>query len=119
MKQIALAAILAVLATAASGGGADVLGAQLRCDAARLCDIDVTVRHADEGWQHYADHWQVLRPDGRILGTRVLLHPHDREQPFTRSLRGLKIPPEVMEVRVRAHDKVHGLGGAEVTIAVP
>ena len=43
----------------------------------------VTVQHADTGWDHYADAWEVLAPDGTVLGTRTLLHPHTDEQPFT------------------------------------
>jgi hypothetical protein len=41
----------------------------------------VTVRHADEGWEHYADCWEVLTLDGEVLATRELAHPHDNEQP--------------------------------------
>ncbi len=74
--------------------------------------LDVTVRHADEGWSHYADRWEVLTPAGEILGERVLLHPHEHEQPFTRRLGGVTIPPGTDEVLVRAHDSVHGLGPA-------
>ncbi len=78
----------------------------------------VTVRHADEGWDHYADKWDVVAPDGRLLGTRVLLHPHETEQPFTRSLGGVAIPAEIDRVMLRAHDSVHGYGGAEVEAEV-
>ncbi len=79
----------------------------------------VTVRHGDTGWQHYADAWQVLGPDGAVLGTRVLAHPHVNEQPFTRSLSGVKIPANISKVRLRARDKVHGFGGAEVEVKLP
>lgn len=72
--------------------------------------FDVTVRHADSGWDHYADGWGIYAEDGRRLGYRELLHPHDGEQPFTRSLTGVKIPAGVTRVIVRAHDKVHGDG---------
>lgn len=78
----------------------------------------VTVKHADEGWDHYADAWEVVGPDGVVLGRRVLLHPHVEEQPFTRSA-DIVVPPEVGEVTVRAHDKVHGLGGREVVVRMP
>ncbi|WP_420409445.1 hypothetical protein [Hoeflea sp.] len=78
--------------------------------------FDVTVRHADDGWDHYADRWQVLAPDGTVLGERVLLHPHDTEQPFTRSLAGVDIPPDIRAVTLRAHDSRHGWGGAELQI---
>jgi hypothetical protein len=81
--------------------------------------FDVTVRHDDTGWDHYADKWEVLAPHGEILGTRTLLHPHENEQPFTRSLTGVAIPQTVSEVTVRAHDSVHEYGGKTATVKVP
>ncbi len=85
--------------------------------------FDVTVRHNDEGWDHYADGWDVVTPDGTVLKvnagdafTRVLLHPHENEQPFTRSQSRLTIPEGVTTVTVRAHCSVHGFGGREVTV---
>ncbi len=71
----------------------------------------VKVRHGDTGWEHYADAWRLLDTNGKVLGTRTLYHPHENEQPFTRSLSGVKIPPTLSEIDVQAHDKVHGWGG--------
>ena len=83
----------------------------------------VTVRHPDTGWEDYADGWDVLAPDGTVLKpdpdspfTRLLLHPHVDEQPFTRSQSRIAIPPGVSQVRVRAHDLVDGYGGREVLV---
>lgn len=83
----------------------------------------VTVRHPDTGWEDYADGWDVVTPEGTILKanpedefTRVLLHPHENEQPFTRSQSGLEIPDSVTQVTVRAHDLVDGFGGQEVVV---
>jgi hypothetical protein len=45
-----------------------------------------------------------------------LLHPHEAEQPFTRSLSGVEIPEDVGEVEVRAHDNVHGQLGAAMRV---
>ena len=81
--------------------------------------FDVTLRHADSGWKHYADQWQVLAPDGSVLGTRVLHHPHVNEQPFTRSLTGVRIPPGIRQVTVRGRDNVHGWGSATRTVVLP
>lgn len=67
----------------------------------------VTLRHADTGWDHYADGWRVLDKSGKVLGHRTLFHPHVHEQPFTRS-HTMLIPPTVKQVFVEAHDKVHG-----------
>lgn len=79
--------------------------------------FSVTVRHKDEGWDHYADLWEVVDPrDGTVLGKRVLAHPHDNEQPFTRSQSGIDIPPALDHVIVRAKCTVHGYGGRAVKL---
>ena len=79
--------------------------------------FQVTVEHNDEGWDHYADLWQVVNPDtGDVYGERELLHPHDNEQPFTRSLSGITIPSDQTHVLVRARCNVHGFGGREVLV---
>lgn len=70
--------------------------------------FNVTLKHADTGWEHYADAWRVVTEDGKILGERTLHHPHVDEQPFTRGLSNVKIPAEMKKVYVIAHDKVHG-----------
>ncbi|MGF1611402.1 MAG: hypothetical protein ACFCUQ_18510 [Kiloniellales bacterium] len=87
-------------------------------EGAGLWRFNVTVRHGDEGWDHYADQWDVLGPDGTLYGSRVLLHPHETEQPFTRSLGGVAIPEDVTSVVIRARDKLHGYGGAELTVTL-
>jgi hypothetical protein len=109
---------LALACQAAQAGEAAVVDAALTPSGDGTWRIEVTVAHADAGWDHYADGWQVLAPDGTVLGTRTLLHPHETEQPFTRSLSGIAIPAGVVEVTVQAHDSVHGTGPA-LTLPVP
>lgn len=70
--------------------------------------VDAQLRHADTGWEHYADGWRVVDDQGRELGKRVLYHPHVDEQPFTRSLSGVRISASAQRVWVEAHDSVHG-----------
>jgi hypothetical protein len=103
----------------AAAGEADVVAAEAARESDGTWRFRVTVRHADAGWDHYADRWQVETPDGRVLGTRVLLHPHESEQPFTRALGGVVIPPEVTEVVIRAHDSLHGDGGEGLRLTLP
>ncbi|WP_422366689.1 hypothetical protein [Pelagibius sp.] len=110
------AAVLGFSITTALAGEADVIAVEAVQEGDNTWRFSVTVRHADEGWDHYADRWQVVAPDGTVLGTRVLLHPHENEQPFTRSLGGVVIPEGVDQVVVRAHDSVHGDGGAEIQV---
>jgi hypothetical protein len=104
---------------AALSGPADVVKVKVTKSGPGVYNFAVTVRHADAGWEHYADAWDVLGPDGAVLGTRTLAHPHVHEQPFTRSLSGVAIPKGIDKVRLRARDKVHGYGGAEVVVALP
>ena len=116
----ALAGVLLACPAVVLSGQADVLKVEIRPTARpAYFDIDVTLRHADSGWDHYANRWEVVGPDGKLLATRVLHHPHVNEQPFTRSLAGVAIPPAFTWVRVRGHDLVHGYGGREVTLGVP
>jgi hypothetical protein len=83
----------------------------------------VTVSHPDTGWDDYCDGWDVVTDAGEVLKrnpkdpfTRLLLHPHENEQPFTRSQSGLTIPEGVKSVTVRAHDIVDGYGGHEIEL---
>jgi len=125
MKRIRIILVMAAIgwillpAAVSLAGEADVVGVKASSGKDVTWSFSVTVRHDDEGWDHYADRWDVLGPDGGILGTRVLYHPHVGEQPFTRSLAGVKIPEDVKEVLIRAHDSVHGYGGKEVVVELP
>ena len=99
-------------------GEADVLSVELEETAPNTFTVTAEVEHADDGWDHYANAWQVLLPDGTVLATRELAHPHMNEQPFIRSLSGVKVPDGVEELTVRAGDLVHGFGGKTVTVAI-
>jgi hypothetical protein len=118
MRCLALLAALSLAPVAVVAGEADVVGVRAT-PSANGWRFDVTVQHGDTGWEHYADAWRVVGPDGTVYGTRTLLHPHVGEQPFTRSLSGLAIPEGVASVTLEAHDSVHGWGGAAVEVALP
>jgi len=105
----------ALLSSTAFAGPADVIDAQARQTAGQSWRISATIRHADTGWDHYANGFEVLAPDGTLLATRVLHHPHVNEQPFTRSV-SVDIPKGVTYISVRAIDSVHGSGGAQVRV---
>lgn len=117
--MLSLASFLAINACGAAAGEADVVDVSVRQTGENTYSFSVTVRHDDTGWDHYANRWQVLAPDGTVLGERVLLHPHETEQPFTRSLTGVVIPPEIDAVIIRAGDSVHEFGGKELRLKLP
>ena len=109
---------LVIVATAVAGP-ADVEDVSVSATGPGQYRFSVTVRHADEGWGHYADRWEVLTLDGTLLGTRTLYHPHVDEQPFTRELAGIAIPDNITAVVVRARDSVHGFSGVTQTVTLP
>jgi len=102
-----------------AAGEADVLKVNVRKSSGGTYSFSVTVRHQDTGWKHYANKWDIVGSDGTIYGTRILHHPHVGEQPFSRSLSGVKIPKRVKSVNVRAHDSVHKYGGKTLTVELP
>ncbi|MDA0342480.1 MAG: hypothetical protein O3B74_12885 [Proteobacteria bacterium] len=106
-------------AAPALAGKADVVGVQAVRDSDGSYRFKVSVRHNDQGWEHYANSWEVVAPDGAVLGTRVLLHPHEQEQPFARYLSKVIIPDGIAEVTIRAIDIKHGGGGKHMTVKVP
>lgn len=131
--EVAMQAVMSFLCMAGcvvGGGGnpmadADVLFVEARQTDSNTWSFSVTVEHPDTGWDDYADGWDVLLPDGTVVKkdpndpfTRLLLHPHENEQPFTRSQSNLSIPSDVTFVTVRAHDLVDGFGGQEVRVAL-
>ena len=108
MRIAGIAALmLAGTISTAMAGEAEVVGAKATWSGGSW-RFDVTLKHADTGWEHYADAWRVLGPDGTVYGTRTLYHPHVDEQPFTRSLSGVAIPDSVSTVQIQAKDSVHG-----------
>jgi hypothetical protein len=111
--------IFLVSGSVASAGEVDVLQVKVKRSGDNVYYFEVTVTHKDEGWDHYANKWDVVAPDDTILGTRTLYHPHVQEQPFTRSLSGVKIPQEIHRVTIRAHDSVHGYGGKVIIVDLP
>jgi hypothetical protein len=122
MRNLTYLAAVGLLVIGAGGvraGEADVVDASVQRTGKNTYSFSVTVLHEDSGWEHYANRWQVLAPDGTVLGERVLLHPHENEQPFTRGLSGVIIPSGIDEVIIRAGDSVHEFGGKELRVPLP
>ncbi|WP_245621502.1 hypothetical protein [Enterovibrio calviensis] len=112
-----LALTLTLMSSYSVAGEADVVNATAT-KSGDVYRISATVLHADEGWDHYANAWRVVTANGDVLGVRELLHPHENEQPFTRSLSGVSVPEGVTEVIVEARDSVHGWGGKTFKIVL-
>ena len=97
----------------------DVLAVKVQARGADRFDFDVTVSSPYDTAQRYADAFRVSDKDGRVFGERKLLHDHADEQPFTRDLHGVAIPPGVRSVVVQARDQKHGYGGKTAVVVLP
>lgn len=112
-----LAVLLMLTPPAALAGEARILDVRVECPTG--CTFAVTLEHDDQGRNHYADQWDVVTLDGVILKSRVLHHPHENEQPFTRSLSAVAVPQGMRQVRIRARDSVHGYSTQGFLVDLP
>ena len=101
--RLALPVLLCLFASAALAD-APVITAATASRSGDSWRFEVTLSHPDSGWDHYADAW------------RVLAHPHVDEQPFTRALGNVHIPPGITEVRIEARCLTDGWSGRYTTV---
>ncbi len=97
----------------------DVLAAKLVARSSDRFDFDVTVSSAYDSPRRYADAFRAMSKDGKVFGERILWHDHAGEQPFTRDLYGVRIPPGVRLVVIQARDQKYGYGGKTLEVALP
>jgi hypothetical protein len=106
-------------AAPALAGKADVVDAQAVRDSDGSYRFKVLLRSGDQEWGHYANSWEVVAPDGTVLGTTILLHPHEQDQPFARYVSKVIIPDGITKATIRAIDIKHGGSGKKMTVKVP
>lgn len=93
-----------------------IIGVDMAVTGKNQYRFAVTLLHEDAGWNHYANKWEIRTLDDEVLGTRVLGHPHVKEQPFTRSLFGVQIPSSITQVKIVAFDSLNEQSADRVVI---
>jgi len=116
-KLLILLFISGLFGHTVGAGEVHIVDVKVRCQVD--CRFSVTLEHADTGWEHYANQWDVMTLEGELIKSRVLYHPHVNEQPFTRSLSGVSIPKSVKQVKIRARDTNHGYSSQEFLVELP
>jgi hypothetical protein len=123
MMLVFLAVSLSSVATQSMDPSAqkypNVVAVKVQSRGTDTFDFDVTVSSPYDGPQRYADAFRVTGKGGDVFAERKLLHDHANEQPFTRDLYGVKIPPQVRLVFVQARDQKYGYGGKTVEVPLP
>jgi hypothetical protein len=97
----------------------DVIGVEVVAQGADTYTFDFTISSGYDSAERYADGIRIVGDDGRVYADLELTHDHAAEQPFTRSLSDVAIPPEIRRVTVEARDLRYGWGGATVTVELP
>ena len=113
-----LAVLFGIIVMPAIAGEVMIVDANATRSSTNTYDFNVTLKHADTGWDHYANQWQILTHDHKVLATRTLYHPHVNEQPFTRSLGDVSIPTGISSVIIQARDTIHGISSQEFTLEI-
>jgi len=115
MKRLLM--FLLLLSPLSQANEVSIVAVKVECPSS--CTFAVTLEHHDQGWHHYANQWDVVTLDGKLLKSRVLFHPHENEQPFTRSLSGVLVPEGMNKVKIRARDTKHGYSKQEFIVDLP
>lgn len=97
----------------------DILQVEVKSSGANRFAFAVTLSSPYDTPQRYADGFRVSNRDGVVYGVRTLWHDHQYEQPFTRSLGGVEIPPDIRVVVIEGRDQEYGFGGKTFEVALP
>ena len=116
IKRIIVSMLFMAISASLQANEVEIVNVVAHQSSDKTWTFAVTLKHADTGWDHYANEWQVIAPDNKILATRTLYHPHVEEQPFTRNTSSVKIPAGMETVRIIAKDTVHGLSKTAMQI---
>lgn len=115
MKRAGVLAIAALAVAPAFAGEADVLDVRYVQASDGTYIFDVTLRHAGDEPGHHIDRWEIVGPDGAVIAVCPVDAPKGG-MTFVSILGDVEIGEAVAAVTVRAHDIVHGHGGAELTV---
>ena len=116
IKRVGIVLFLSFLITQmAAASQVEIVNVMIE-PAANRWTFHVSLKHEDTGWDHFADDWRIVDEKGKVLGDRKLWHPHEDEQPFTRSLANVLIPKGTEIIYIEAHCKKDGWSKQRVRI---
>lgn len=78
--------------------------------------VHVTLRHDDEGYDHYVNGWRIVDAKKNVLASQEIYHPHNKKKSFTDNKSNITIPKDAKIIFLEAQAKPHGWGKQRVRI---
>jgi hypothetical protein len=88
-------------------------------DRPGLYHFRVKILHDDTGWENYVEAWEIIGPEGEVLGERPFFEPKPEKTEQLTALSGVPIPTEIESVKIRARHYPDGYPGEEVLVELP
>ena len=98
---------------------ASVLDATVEAEPGGTYAFTATVNHDDKGWTDYADRFDILTPEGKVIASRTIYSPHVGKMPVVRSIAHIDVPIGITQVIIQAHSSADGPGTRTVILKLP
>jgi hypothetical protein len=102
--------ILILLTTISFANSIKKIKADIIAVAINGQNFSITLKSDETGCAEYANWWEILNKNGKLLYRRILFHSHPNEQPFTRDGGPIQIFKNE-KVYIRAHMNNVGYSG--------
>ena len=66
--RILIVFLFTIFSSVCIASDAEIIKVKAELTPAQKYNISVTVEHADEGWEHYANAWRIYSADGKLIG---------------------------------------------------
>ncbi len=95
---------------------ADVIEAKVKKSFGGKYVAYVKIDHKDEGYEHFADRWEIFDQNGKRLTIRIIFSPTTEKETIESYLYGFAVPEGTKKLIFKAHCNKDGWGGKEYVL---
>ena len=94
----------------AQAGTVEILAVEFHKTGMDTWSVRVTLKHDDMGWEHYADNWQIVNENGKILKVKeVIEDDYLKRVPLKRELLNRALKEIIEDLKVTKVENYHFL----------